>query len=397
MIFVSTILVLFVAIVLLLQLLWLFLEVAASLTFKAQSDDAPPRRTARVCVIVPAHNEQSCIAATLNQIKPQLLPDDQLLVIADNCTDRTAAISKGVGADVIERNDKSLLGKGYALDYAINYLRDSRVPDVVLFVDADCNLTPGSVDRLAEICVTAGSPAQATNLMVAEKTARSNLRIAEFAWKLKNYIRPLGAYQLGFPCQVTGTGMAFPWALISVAELATGHIVEDTKLGIELMISGHKPVFCPAARVISRFASGEEGTKIQRTRWEHGHLTMIREYLPLLLQAAFSQKSLSLLAMAIDLSIPPLGLIAIACFFLAIAGLAITHLGAPAIASLFAASPLLLFVGTILLAWFKFGREILTARDFLSIPVYAVSKLPMLWGFIFRRQTKWVRSVRDQE
>ena len=397
MISVSTVLVLFAAIVLLIQLLWLFLEVAVSLTYKAQCDEAPHRRTARVCVIVPAHDEQGCIAGTLSQINAQLHQDDQLLVIADNCTDQTAAISRGAGADVIERNDKSHLGKGYALDYAINYLKNSRVPDVVLFVDADCSLMPGSVDRLAEICVNESSPAQATNLMVAGEAARSNLRIAEFAWKLKNYIRPLGAYQLGFPCQVTGTGMAFPWALISVAELATGHIVEDTKLGIELMISGHKPVFCPAARVISRFASGQEGTKIQRTRWEHGHLMMIREYLPLLLRAAFSQRSLSILAMAIDLSIPPLGLIAIACFFLAIVGLLIMYLGAPAMTLPFAVSPLLLLVGIILLAWFTYGREILTGRDFLSIPFYAVSKLPMLWRFIFQRQTKWVRSIRDQE
>jgi cellulose synthase/poly-beta-1,6-N-acetylglucosamine synthase-like glycosyltransferase len=397
MIYVATILLSLLAIALLIQLLWLLLEVAASLTFKARGDFQSEPRTARVCVIVPAHDEESCIAGTLTQINPQLRPDDQLLVVADNCSDRTATISREAGADVIERSDDKLLGKGYALDYAIRHLKENRIPDVVLFVDADCSLAPGSVDRLVETCVDQNNPAQATNLMVAGDGARSNLRIAEFAWKLKNYVRPLGAYQFGFPCQVTGTGMAFPWGLISTAELATSHIVEDTKLGIDLMLKGHRPVFCPAARVTSKFASGQEGTRIQRTRWEHGHLMMIREYVPMLLRAALSQRSLPLLAMAIDLSIPPLGLIAVACVVMAIAGLVIGLLGASSGTVLVALTPLFLLAGTVFLTWLAYGRDILTGRDFLSIPLYAASKIPMFWRFVFKRQTRWVRSVRDPE
>ena len=65
---------------------------------------------------------------------------------------------------------------------------------------------------------------------------------------MKNWVRPLGLSNLNLPCQLMGTGMAFPWELIRSANLASGSIVEDTKLGLELA-SGRTP-----ASVLSRRA-----------------------------------------------------------------------------------------------------------------------------------------------
>ena len=69
--------------------------------------------------------------------------------------------------------------------------------------------------------------------------------------------------------------MAFPWDLIKSENLATGEIVEDLKLGLELAIRGKAPLFCPSARVVSRFPSTQAGIDSQRQRWEQGHLNMI--------------------------------------------------------------------------------------------------------------------------
>ena len=63
-------------------------------------------------------------------------------------------------------------------------------------------------------------------------------RILEFAWRVKNQVRPKGTFRLGGACHLMGTGMALPWALISQANLATGHIAEDMKLGVDLTIAG---------------------------------------------------------------------------------------------------------------------------------------------------------------
>jgi hypothetical protein len=56
-------------------------------------------------------------------------------------------------------------------------------------------------------------------------------KVSEFAWCVKNLVRPLGYSNLGCPCQLMGTGMAFKWSTLSKADLANGNIVEDMKLG----------------------------------------------------------------------------------------------------------------------------------------------------------------------
>src|SRR5690348_741649 len=82
----------------------LFIEAMAAIQFfrRVPVENA---RTARpvVAVLVPAHNEEINLSATLTDIKAQLTPLDRLLVVADNCTDQTAAVAFASGAEVTER------------------------------------------------------------------------------------------------------------------------------------------------------------------------------------------------------------------------------------------------------------------------------------------------------
>ena len=119
--------------------------------------------------------------------------------------------------------------------------------------------------------------------MHAPPGARLEMRIAAFAWVVKNKLRPLGAAVLGGPCQLMGTGMAFPWPMLRDAPLATGHLVEDMQLGLDLARAGTPPLFCPAAGVSSVFPLDRAAARTQRTRWEHGHLSMLAGVGPRLL------------------------------------------------------------------------------------------------------------------
>jgi len=134
------------------------------------------------------------------------------------------------------------------------------------------------------------------------------LPIAEFAWRVKNLVRPLGLLRLDLPCQLMGTGMAFPWNIIRNADLASGEIVEDMKLGLELARAGHAPYFCPSARLFSVFPSSSTGAQAQRQRWEHGHIATIAFSAPKFLFQAIRGLNLNLLAMTLDLIIPPISL-----------------------------------------------------------------------------------------
>ncbi len=348
----------------------------------------------RVAVLVPAHDESTHIVDTLGDIKPQLRAGDRLLVVADNCTDDTAAIARSVGAEVAERNDLQRIGKGYALDWGLRAL-DRDPPDVVIMIDADCRVGKDAINRLAGACATTGRPAQALDLMTAPEGSRIGLQIAEFAWRVKNWVRPLGLRALNLPCQLVGTGMAFPWKVIRAAELASGWIVEDIKLGLDLAAAGHQPLFCPSARVTSHFASSAVGADTQRRRWEQGHIATILTVAPRMLALAVARRDLGLLALALDLAVPPLSLFALLLALIsAAAGLsAVAGLGTAAL--IISTTCVLAFAISILLAWSKCGRDVLPPRAILSIPGYVLGKLgfyaQILGG---RKNAQWIRTDR---
>ena len=349
-----------------------------------------------VAVLVPAHNEAQGIAATIAAIREQLRDGDRILIVADNCTDETVAMALAAGAPVLERINLEQRGKGYALDYGVQHLAQSP-PEVVLMIDADCQLLEGSIDKLACLAMTTQRPVQALDLMRAKKNAGLKMRIAEFAWIVKNHVRPLGFLRLGLPCQLMGTGMAFPWNLIENAGLANGNLAEDMQLGIEMARKNAAPIFCPDACVISYFPVGEEAARMQRTRWEHGHISMILQHgLPLLIQG-FRRGDRMLIAMALDMCVPPVALLTLATLALFI-GAAIAYFTFDWIGPLVLAGfSLLGLTLAVLLAWQRFGRHVVSLNELFSTVTYVFWKLPLYLKFLVSRQVEWVRAKRDAD
>lgn len=343
---------------------------------------------------MPAHDEATGIRQSVESLLLQLLPTDRLLVVADNCSDDTASLAASAGAEVIERQDPTQRGKGFALDFGVRHLRNNP-PEIVVIADADCEFSPGSIDLLARDCQRLGRPIQALYLMLAPEGTGAKTRVAQFAWTMKNQVRPLGLLVLAQPCQLMGTGMAFTWPCICSAPLATGHIVEDMQLGLELTRQGMPACFCPEARVTSYFPRTEEGIRTQRTRWEHGHLGMIITEAPRLLVSSLRKRNVPGAVLAIDLLVPPLTLFVLLLIVNAAIDIAFgissgdrTPLQIALIDSAFTAI-------AIFVSWMRFGRQILTPRMLASAPAYMARKLPIYLRFLLARQLSWVRSKRD--
>ena len=345
-------------------------------------------------VLMPAHDEASGIAAAIGAVRAQLGARDRLLVVADNCSDATAAIARAAGAEVIERTNVQRRGKGYALDYGVRWL-EHEPPGVVVVVDADCIVAPGALERLARRCVATARPVQALYLMHAPPGAGLGLRIAAFAWVVKNRLRPLGGARLGWPCQLMGTGMAFPWALIKDAPLASGHLVEDMELGVALARAGAAALFCAEALVSSAFPSDAAGARTQRTRWEHGHLSVLAATGPRLLAHALLQRDGALVALALDLMVPPLAALALALSALLVIGAAWWGAAADARPVALAALAMLLFGVAVMAAWWRGGRQLVTLRELLALPWYVAAKIPLYVRLFTKRQVEWVRTKRD--
>lgn len=318
----------------------------------------------------------------------------KIVVVADNCTDNTADIARQFNVTVLERTDSELRGKGYALDYGIQFLKGRSDIDVLIVLDADCELKPLALEKLVQQCLVLRLPVQALYMMHLPENASIKQRIAGFAWLVKNKIRPLAVSQLNLPVTLTGTGMAFPWHLMDRINLAHGHIAEDMQLGIELALKGYPPQLCPDAEVYSYFPEQQSAQKTQRTRWEHGHLMTIIEQVPRLVNQAMIKSDVKLLALALDTAVPPLTL------------LVLLALGTIGVLSVFYAltdrlvpvglllASFAFFACTILVVWWREGRSLLSFADLCSVPVYIFSKLSVYFSFIVRRQKDWVRTER---
>ena len=351
-------------------------------------------RRPRVGVLVPAHNESSGILPTLAQARAQMEPGDRLLVVADNCSDDTAAVARAAGAEVSERSDLQHRGKGYALAHGV--LRfESDPPEVVVILDADCSLGAGCINRIARLCIATGRPIQALNLMKAAGPGLKQ-RIAEFAMRMKNLVRPRGMHRLGLPCGLTGTGMALPWQVAKTAPLASGHLVEDMQLGIALSAQRTPPLFCESALVSSMFPANAEGEASQRRRWEHGHLALILGIAPKFLLQGLRARSLAMTVMALDLMVPPLTLLTV----LLLVSIIVCTLGWWAIGSVLplqiSATALAALLMAILIARSHFAADILAARDLFRAPLYVAGKMRVYLDFVSRHEHQWIRTKRDQ-
>ena len=204
-------------------------EVLAGLRPLARKAETQAGKSAAV-VIVPAHDEEAVLPASLGPLLNAARGRATVLVVADNCSDRTAAVARGLGAEVIERFDAARRGKGFALDFARQHLRNNP-PDVVLIVDADCRIDGDSLARLVEVCGATGRPCQATNLQKPAPDASPPVQLSTFAFYIKNVVRLRGLERLAGRAHLLGTGMAIPWAAFADAELATSSIVPRHRWG----------------------------------------------------------------------------------------------------------------------------------------------------------------------
>jgi cellulose synthase/poly-beta-1,6-N-acetylglucosamine synthase-like glycosyltransferase len=371
-----------------------FVECAAALLPRRRSATVSARRP-RIDVLIPAHDEEAVIGETLVSVAAELRPGDRVLVVADNCSDRTAEIAHLAGVQVVERTDAVHRGKGFALDYGFRRLTGAD-DDVVLIVDADCRVAPGSFDALARAVAQSGRPAQAEYVMTCPPQPTPRDVVSQLAVTVKNRVRLRGLTALGGPCVLTGSGMAFPRRVLAAATLAGSDLVEDMKLSYELAAAGHGPVFCPEALVAAPLPQAVNASRAQRTRWEHGHLQTLLRQAPRLLAQSVRRFNPALFLAAIDLAVPPLSLLVVVWTLVAALSAGLWGAGAPGLAAAVSAVSGALLAAAVLTAQAKFGNGSLV-QTLGAVPRYIAGKLPIYAAFVVRRQQTWVRTDREPE
>ena len=345
-------------------------------------------------ILIPAHNEAAIIENTLASLLEQVQPQDQVVVIADNCTDDTAECCRQFPVTVLERHSEEKRGKGYALDYGLQTIKVSTAqPATIVVLDADCQLMPGSLDQLVSRSQQSNTVIQAQYVMRTPEGANVSKKVSEFAWLVKNVVRPLGLARLNVGCNLHGTGMAFPLAIFEQISFASDHIVEDLEMGIQIIQAGWRTAFDPQAQVVSYFPDSEAAKDTQRTRWEHGHLDIALRLLPSVLLKSLLGLNLRNFIQGLDAMIPPTVMFTLFVFAATLASSLLLLWGMTL--PFFLTAPAL--VGLVLglgFSWLVRGREVLPPRDLVGILSFLAQKSKIYRSFFGNRQKEWVRTER---
>ena len=359
-----------------------------------QSESVHTHSRPRLTTVIPAHNEEAGIGDTVRDVVQQLADGDRVLVVADNCSDKTAEVARQCGAEVAERHNLEQRGKSYALEFGLEFLSDDP-PEVVIFVDADCRLSSNSLTALATKADEMDRPIQGSYIFGGkEGSAASNLA-SSLTLRFKNYIRPLGSARLGMPCQLTGSGMAFPWYMLQDVNVANGSLTEDAELGVDLALAGYPPIFCAEAKIDGSVPKAWDAHVQQRRRWEQGYLQSILTNAPKMFFKSLTSFRPSLLWSAMDLCIPPLALLGLAWFVtfcLALIAVAAGGSWLPlSMLSLGAVS----MGACIVFGWFIHCRNEVGLKSLLAIPWFVMRKVTIYFSLIFNREKVWLRTERD--
>jgi len=240
------------------------------------SETAGPVR--KIAFLVPAHNETATIercVVSLRSVAPgPYVPE--VIVIADNCDDDTAALARAAGARVIERHDLTVRGKGAAIHHAVTLL-DPEDHDAYIIIDADTVVDSEFLLVMGRE-FNAGKEALQCTYLVLNTDAAPKTRLMNLALLSMNVLRPLGRELLGCSVGIMGNGFGLTKKLLREVPYSANSITEDLEYHLKLIEAGRRVRFVDATRVLADFPVSKEGTETQRARWEGGRFLIQRQF-----------------------------------------------------------------------------------------------------------------------
>jgi cellulose synthase/poly-beta-1,6-N-acetylglucosamine synthase-like glycosyltransferase len=261
----------------------------------------------RFLVLIPAHNEAAVIGRCLEAIVADLRDRDLVLVVADRCTDATAAISRRSGARVLERAPDSEPGRAAARQAGLEYARGIEW-DAVVMLDADSVIAPGFFDACEQALAAGADAVQARSESQHGHSLAAEASLAAFA--LQGITIPRGRDRLGLSVRLRGTGMAIRRPL-ALAHRFRAPASEDLVFTLDLILGGTRCRHVETARLRSEGENRWSTFGGQKVRYEAGRMAAARAYLPRLLKRATRHRDPAALEAAWFLATPPFALAAL--------------------------------------------------------------------------------------
>ena len=270
----------------------------------SSAPDTKGRGTAakiKFLILIPAHNEERGITGTLEAIKNLGYPSELLrvVVIADNCVDKTAAIVRSAGFECWERHDPYATGKGQALRWALDLAKDTNF-EAVAVVDADSRVHP---DLLNSFAAALDEGASAVQVRYDFESAESNF-ISGPTVLGKNaestlFWRP--RHRLGLAVFLQGNGFCLTHDLLRQLPWSAYSIVEDVEYSLNLARHGIRVAFVETANVVAHSVESTQDGTPQRIRWASGTVNELFHTAPEIALAGLRQANFFLVEAALAL------------------------------------------------------------------------------------------------
>jgi cellulose synthase/poly-beta-1,6-N-acetylglucosamine synthase-like glycosyltransferase len=233
-------------------------------------------RLRRFAVVIPAHDEELLIGDLIASLRAVAYPADllEIWVIADNCSDETAARARALGVQVAERSHREQRGKGFALRWMFERLDLSGFDAVALF-DAD-NLVDPDFFRVMNQELARGGRCLQGYYGIANPGDSRLTRLMAVTYVMKNELFYAGKARLGLSVLLLGTGMVFARDVIASRGWGAVTIGEDLEQSFELLERGESIRFVVGARIRAQEAATLRQGYAQRQRWSSGRNVLYR-------------------------------------------------------------------------------------------------------------------------
>ncbi|MFO0752902.1 MAG: glycosyltransferase family 2 protein [Thermodesulfovibrionales bacterium] len=361
----------------------------------ASREGCAPER--RFVLIVPAHNEEEGIPETLRSLKeldyPQHLYD--VVVVADNCTDSTAAVVRAAGVRCLERQDASRRGKGHALAFALRVLMREEY-DCFVIVDADSTVG-GNFLRVMNGRSLAGQKVIQACYGISNPDASPLTYLFAVGVCIENRLFYEAKTRLGLPVHLRGNGMCFARETLRKQPWNSFSVVEDVEYGIKLLRRGIPVRFALETAVLARQPETVGQAQTQRVRWASGNAKISRTYALTLLKEGILKRSCALFDAGASFFVLSKPLLLLLSLLLSAGALLYAAAGAPRgrfyagwSLSLFAAQAVYLSLGIFLEGLDRRRLSYLLFAPFLLIWFFCIALL----GLAGYRGDLWLRTKR---
>lgn len=255
-------------------------------------------------ILIPAHNEETLIGRLIDSLKQLNYPKEKykVAVIADNCTDKTAPVAEGRGANVLIRNEPAKRGKGFALQWAFG--RDIHKEfEAVLIIDAD-NIVDSNLLLHLNNHLERGERVIQCNNGLSNPDETWFTRIAYIATVINNRLFFHGRYKLGLSAILDGNGMCFDSNIINQYGWMGQSISEDKEYSVHLIQESIFIDFAVEAKVYAQESRSLNQAFSQRLRWSGGKFRHGRKYGLKLLSQGLKEKNFKKMDAVLPLLLP---------------------------------------------------------------------------------------------